>query len=134
MLRPAAAVLLLLPSLSLTQSDSYGAPALSPISYSPPEQQSYQAPRPSYTQQAPQQIPNYDYYKHETHHFYHAGPPRVVHVKVPVTQKPYVVQVPQNVPIKFVPVQVPPPPTPPVQVVQVQPQQAYSQPQHVHHY
>ena len=39
------------------------------------------------------QLPNYDYYKHETHHYYHAGPPKVVQVAVPVTQKPYVVQV-----------------------------------------
>ena len=39
------------------------------------------------------QLPNADYYKHEHHHFYHAGPPKVVQVAVPVTQKPYVVQV-----------------------------------------
>merc|ERR1719445_2532206 len=114
-------ILLLLPGLSLTDS-TYGAPA-APV-YSPTPQ--YSAPAA--------QLPNYDYYKHDHHHYYHAGPPKVIHVKVPVTQKPYVVQVPQNVPVKFVPVSVPTPPTPPVQVVQVQPQQAYSQPQHIHHY
>ena len=58
---------------------SYGAPA-APV-YSPTPS-SYSAP-------APGQVPDYDYYKHEHHHFYHAGPPKVVHVKVPVTQKPY---------------------------------------------
>ena len=60
--------------------------------------------------------------------------PKVVHVKVPVTQKPYVVQVPQNVPVQFVGVNVPTPAPPRVQVVQVQPQTGYSQPQHIHHY
>ena len=45
-----------------------------------------------------------------------------------------VVEVPQNVPVRFVPVSVPAPPPPQVQVVQVQPQQGYSQPQHIHHY
>ena len=56
-------------------------------------------------------------------------------VQVPVTQRPYTVHVPQNVPVNFVPVSVPTAPPPPVQVVQVQQQQAsYSQPQHIHHY
>ena len=74
---------------------------------------------------------------------------------VPVTQKPYVVQVswdtqlvqystvqyttppcvqvPQNVPVRFVPVNVPTQPPPRPQVVQVQ-QASYTQPQHIHHY
>ena len=86
---------------------------------------------------------------------YHAGPPKVVQVAVPVTQKPYVVQVgwdnypqcsraphnlppcvqvPQNVPVRFVPVNVPTQPPPRPQVVQVQGQASYSQPQHIHHY
>merc|ERR1712004_713479 len=58
---------------------------------------------------------DYDYYKHEHHHYYHAGPPRVYKVPVPVTQKPHIVHVPQNVPVKFVGVNVPVPP--PVQYV-----------------
>ena len=53
------------------------------------------------------QLPPADYYKHETHHFYHAGPPRVYQVRVPVTQRPVTVHVPQNVPVNFVPVHVP---------------------------
>ena len=53
------------------------------------------------------ELPAADYYKHETHHYYHAGPPRVYKVHVPVTQKPYTVHVPQNVPVNFVPVNVP---------------------------
>ena len=84
----------------------------------------------------------------------------MVQVAVPVTQKPYVVQVswdthlvqfstlqystvqyttlpcvqvPQNVPVRFVPVNVPTQPPPRPQVVQVQ-QASYSQPQHIHHY
>jgi len=110
---------------TLPLSDSYTAPAApktlysAPQSYNPP--QSYNAPQsydaPSYS--APQsysspgvqtvavELPAADYYKHETHHYYHAGPPRVYKVHVPVTQKPYTVHVPQNVPVNFVPVNVP---------------------------
>ena len=73
---PTTQILLLLPGLSLTDS-TYGAPA-APV-YSPTPQ--YSAPAA--------QLPNYDYYKHDHHHYYHAGPPKVIHVKVPVTQKPY---------------------------------------------
>merc|ERR1712080_254461 len=88
---------------SSRQSDGYGAP------YAPPQQ--YQS-RPSYDTQPKH---DYDYYKHEHHHYYHAGPPRVYKVPVPVTQKPHIVHVPQNVPVKFVGVNVPVPP--PVQYV-----------------
>merc|ERR1712080_753670 len=84
--------------------DSYSAP-----SYEAP---SYQAPPPTYDSQPKH---DYDYYKHEHHHYYHAGPPRVYKVPVPVTQKPHIVHVPQNVPVKFVGVNVPVPP--PVQYV-----------------
>ena len=90
----------------------------------------HQAPPPSYDSQPKH---DYDYYKHEHHHYYHAGPPRVYKVPVPVTQKPHIVHVPQvrtrliscssyqpvsclqNVPVKFVGVNVPAPP--PVQYV-----------------
>ena len=91
-----------------------------------------QAPPPTYDSQPKH---DYDYYKHEHHHYYHAGPPRVYKVPVPVTQKPHIVHVPQvlrskkkggnilyliftflqNVPVKFVGVNVPVPP--PVQYV-----------------
>jgi len=124
-------ILLILPILTLSDVDSYGAPS-GPV-YSPTPQSQYSAPATTY-QATNAQLPNYDYYKHEHHHYYHAGPPKVVHVKVPVTQKPYVVQVPQNVPVQFVGVNVPTPAPPRVQVVQVQPQTGYSQPQHIHHY
>jgi len=98
---------------------SYGAP-LAPA-YSPnPTYDSYNAPAASY--RAPVQqvypVPNLDYYKHETHHYYHAGPPKVIHVRVPVTQRPYTVHVPQGVPVNFVPVQVPTQAAPPIQVIQ----------------
>merc|ERR1719435_633171 len=109
-------------TLSKPQRDTYGAP------YSPPQStyDSYSAPAPapSYSAPAPSynaptvQLPPLDYYKHETHHYYHAGPPKVVHVPVAVTQKPYVVHVPQNVPVNFVPVQVPTQPPPQIQYVQ----------------
>ena len=52
----------------------------------------HQAPPPSYDSQPKH---DYDYYKHEHHHYYHAGPPRVYKVPVPVTQKPHIVHVPQ---------------------------------------
>jgi len=41
---------------------------------------------------------------HQHNHYYHQANPVV---KVPVAPKPYVVQVPQNVPVHFVPVNVP---------------------------
>ena len=69
------------PSLGRTLadlSDSYTAPeapSYSPRTYSAP---SYQAP----VQTVQVKLPNLDYYKHEQHHYYHAGPPRVFHVKV----------------------------------------------------
>jgi len=108
---------------SSRQSDGYGAPYAPPQqyqarptydSYSAPSYQAptYQAPPPSYDSQPKH---DYDYYKHEHHHYYHAGPPRVYKVPVPVTQKPHIVHVPQNVPVKFVGVNVPAPP--PVQYV-----------------
>merc|ERR1712088_814080 len=108
---------------SSRQSDGYGAPYAPPQqyqarpsydSYSAPSYQapSYQAPPPTYDSQPKH---DYDYYKHEHHHYYHAGPPRVYKVPVPVTQKPHIVHVPQNVPVKFVGVNVPAPP--PVQYV-----------------
>merc|ERR1712123_174993 len=109
-------VLALITSLALSdpepQGDSYGAP--SAPAYSPPPQRqnydSYSAPSSSYNSyntptsyQAPvqqvqiqQQLPQLDYSKHETHHYYHAGPPKVIHVRVPVTQKPYIVHVPRQ--------------------------------------
>merc|ERR1711953_1058517 len=110
-------------SASSRQSDGYGAPYAPPQqyqarpsydSYSAPSYQAptYQAPPPSYDSQPKH---DYDYYKHEHHHYYHAGPPRVYKVPVPVTQKPHIVHVPQNVPVKFVGVNVPVPP--PVQYV-----------------
>merc|ERR1712183_735143 len=110
-------------SASSRQSDSYGAPYAPPQQYQPrpsydsysaPSYQAptYQAPPPSYDSQPKH---DYDYYKHEHHHYYHAGPPRVYKVPVPVTQKPHIVHVPQNVPVKFVGVNVPAPP--PVQYV-----------------
>merc|ERR1712106_586562 len=110
-------------SASSRQSDSYGAPYAPPQqyqsrpsydSYSAPNFQAptYQAPPPSYNGQPKH---DYDYYKHEHHHYYHAGPPRVYKVPVPVTQKPHIVHVPQNVPVQFVGVNVPVPP--PVQYV-----------------
>jgi len=110
-------------SASSRQSDGYGAPYAPPQQYQPrpsydsysaPSYQAptYQAPPPSYDSQPKH---DYDYYKHEHHHYYHAGPPRVYKVPVPVTQKPHIVHVPQNVPVKFVGVNVPAPP--PVQYV-----------------
>merc|ERR1712183_224092 len=110
-------------SASSRQSDSYGAPYAPPQQYQPrPSYDSYsapsyraptyQAPPPSYDSQPKH---DYDYYKHEHHHYYHAGPPRVYKAPVPVTQKPHIVHVPQNVPVKFVGVNVPAPP--PVQYV-----------------
>ena len=68
-------------------SDSYTAPQAPRASYRPsysaPAKPSYSAPSPSY-QTVEVELPDYDYYKHEQHHFYHAGPPRVFHVKVTV--------------------------------------------------
>ena len=68
-------------------SDSYTAPQAPRASYRPsysaPAKPSYSAPGPSY-QTVEVELPDYDYYKHEQHHFYHAGPPRVFHVKVTV--------------------------------------------------
>jgi len=120
---PLLCVLCLAPGLPLADVNTYGAPS-APV-YGP-QPQSYQGSA---------QLPNADYYKHEHHHFYHAGPPKVVQVAVPVTQKPYVVQVPQNVPVQFVGVNVPTPAPPPPRVIQVQPQYGqYTQPQHIHHY
>ena len=55
-------------------------------------ERTHQAPPPSYDSQPKH---DYDYYKHEHHHYYHAGPPRVYKVPVPVTQKPHIVHVPQ---------------------------------------
>ena len=66
-------------------------------------------------------MPQNDYYKHESHHFYHAGPPRVYQVHVPVTQKPVTVHVPQNVPVNFVPVQVPTQDLGPLSVIELDP-------------
>ena len=66
-------------------------------------------------------MPPNDYYKHESHHFYHAGPPRVYQVHVPVTQKPVTVHVPQNVPVNFVPVQVPTQDLGPLSVIELDP-------------
>merc|ERR1711990_1107871 len=121
-------ILLLILSPSLADlSDSYTAPpapqAARPSyrpSYSAPGKPSYAAPAPSY-QTVEVELPDYDYYKHEQHHYYHAGPPRVFHVKVPVTQRPYTVHVPQNVPVNFVPVSVPRQDLPGIQVVQQDP-------------
>merc|ERR1712130_997518 len=89
---------------TLPLSDTYTAPAAPKTSYSSP--QSYNAPSYSVPQSASYsspgaqtvavELPAADYYKHETHHYYHAGPPRVYKVHVPVTQKPYTVHVPQN--------------------------------------
>merc|ERR1711997_1081109 len=99
------------PAARASYRPSYSAPAKP--SYRP----SYSAPAPSY-QTVEVELPDYDYYKHEQHHYYHAGPPRVFHVKVPVTQRPYTVHVPQGVPVNFVPVQVPTQAAPPIQVIQ----------------
>merc|ERR1711997_965990 len=93
---------------------SYSAPAKP--SYRP----SYSAPASSY-QTVEVELPDYDYYKHEQHHYYYAGPPRVFHVKVPVTQRPYTVHVPQNVPVNFVPVSVPRQDLPGIQVLEQDP-------------
>merc|ERR1712106_411927 len=97
-------------SASSRQSDSYGAPYAPPQqyqsrpsydSYSAPSYQAptYQAPPPSYNSQPKH---DYDYYKHEHHHYYHAGPPRVYKVPVPVTQKPHIVHVPVPPPVQYV--------------------------------
>merc|ERR1712020_425223 len=118
--------LLLLFSPSLADlSDSYTAPQAPRASYRPsysaPAKPSYSAPaRPSY-QTVEVELPDYDYYKHEQHHYYHAGPPRVFHVKVPVTQRPYTVHVPHNVPVNFVPVSVPRQDLPGIQVIEQDP-------------
>merc|ERR1712203_305703 len=104
------------PSYSAPAKPSYSAPS---TSYSSPSS-SYSAPSPSY-QTVSVELPAHDYYKHEQHHYYHAGPPRVYHVKVPVTQRPYTVHVPQNVPVNFVPVSVPRQDLGPIQVLQQDP-------------
>ena len=67
------------------------------------------------------ELPPNDYYGHEHHHYYHAGPPRVYKVQVPVTQKPYTVHVPQNVPVNFVPVNVPTQSLGPLSIVELDP-------------
>ena len=132
------------PSSLADLSDSYTAPEAPQAarasyrpSYSAPAKPSYSAPsRPSY-QTVEVELPDYDYYKHEQHHYYHAGPPRVFHVKVyhpasdnyntvdclqvPVTQRPYTVHVPQNVPVNFVPVSVPRQDLPGIQVLEQDP-------------
>merc|ERR1711997_385305 len=102
------------PAARASYRPSYSAPAKP--SYRP----SYSAPAPSY-QTVEVELPDYDYYKHEQHHYYHAGPPRVFHVKVPVTQRPYTVHVPQNVPVNFVPVSVPRQDLPGIQVLEQDP-------------
>merc|ERR1711997_345159 len=102
------------PAARASYRPSYSAPAKP--SYRP----SYSAPAPSY-QTVEVELPDYDYYKHEQHHYYHAGPPRVYHVKVPVTQKPYTVHVPQNVPVNFVPVSVPTQQLPGIQIIEKDP-------------
>merc|ERR1712002_453761 len=110
-------------SASARLLDGYGAPYAPPQQYQPqPQYDSYSAPSPPVQYQASAPAPSYaydsqpkyneDYYKHEHHHYYHAGPPRVYKVPVPVTQKPHIVHVPQNVPVKFVGVNVPVPPQP----------------------
>merc|ERR1711974_573326 len=128
--------LLLLVSLSRTLTDladSYTAPEARQAPQDPQSARtsylqakpSYSAPAPSYSAPSVQsvqvELPNYDYYKHEQHHYYHAGPPRVFHVKVPVTQRPYTVHVPQNVPVNFVPVSVPRQDLPAIQVLEQDP-------------
>merc|ERR1711892_524640 len=115
-------VLALITSLALSdpepQGDSYGAPS-APAYSPPPQRQNYDSySAPVQQVQIQQQLPQLDYFKHETHHYYHAGPPKVIHVRVPVTQKPYIVHVPQGVPVNFVPVQVPRQPAPQIQVIQ----------------
>merc|ERR1711990_688881 len=114
------------PSPPSPPSDPPAARASYRPSYSAPAKPSY---RPSYSAPAPApsyqtvevELPDYDYYKHEQHHYYHAGPPRVFHVKVPVTQRPYTVHVPQNVPVDFVPVSVPRQDLPGIQVLEQDP-------------
>merc|ERR1711894_798829 len=96
--------------------DSYSAPSYRAPSYSGP---TYSAP--SYNTVQSVELPPNDYYKHETHHFYHAGPPRVYQVQVPVTRKPATVHVPQNVPVNFVPVHVPTQDLGPLSVVELDP-------------
>merc|ERR1711953_532680 len=96
-------------------SDSYTAPPAPRQSYKPSYKPSYSPPSyqaPSQVQTVQVELPNHDY---------HAGPPRVFHVKVPVTQKPYTVHVPQNVPVNFVPVSVSTQQLPGIQVVQQDP-------------
>merc|ERR1740129_1093594 len=102
----------------IRRQDSYRAPSYSAPSYSAPST-SYSAP--SYNTVQSVQLPQNDYYKHESHHFYHAGPPRVYQVHVPVTQKPVTVHVPQNVPVNFVPVQVPTQDLGPLSVIELDP-------------
>ncbi|XP_023320845.1 leucine-rich repeat extensin-like protein 3 isoform X5 [Eurytemora carolleeae] len=118
-------VLLFLPSLALAapkpdSSSSYGAPH-APVydSYSAP-------PAPTYAKQ--QYYPPQQQYvnppdSHVHHHYYHQAQPVV---QVPITPQPYVVQVPQNVPVQFVPINVDVPP-PQYQTVPVHlaPQQGY---------
>jgi len=95
-------------SADLGYTDSYGAPyAPSYDSYSAPAApQQYQQPAPQqYHQPAVQyQNPNSVNHGHVHHHYYHPSNPIV---RVPVTQQPFVVKVPQNVPVKFIPVNVP---------------------------
>merc|ERR1719412_1333982 len=127
MARLPSSVLLLASTLSLcladtVVSDTITAPAPKTL-YSPAPASSYGAPayKPSYkpSYNAPTQtvqtveLPPYDYY--------HAGPPRVYKVHVPVTQRPYTVHVPQNVPVNFVPVSVPTQNLGPISIVEQNP-------------
>ena len=69
-------------------SDSYTAPQALRQFYKPSYKPSYSPPSyqaPSQVQTVQVELPNYDYYKHDHHHYYHAGPPRVFHVKVQQT-------------------------------------------------
>jgi len=79
--------------------DSYSAPA---PSYNAPVQ-SYSAPATAY---AGAPVYSHSDNQHVHHHYYHQAAPVV---RVPVTPKPFVVQVPQNVPVRFVGVNVPTP-------------------------
>merc|ERR1711874_874801 len=88
-------------------SDSYTAPPAPRQSYKPSYKPSYSPPSyqaPPQVQTVQVELPNYDYYKHDHHHYYHAGPPRVFHVKVPVsvpTQQLPGIQVVQQDPFTY---------------------------------
>jgi len=102
-------------SADLGYTDSYGSPAAPSAnnydSYSAPAaptyQQAYQQPvqhQHQHYQEPAYQPRNGLNHDHVHHHYYHPSNPIV---KVPVTRAPFVVRVPQNVPVKFVPVNVP---------------------------